>query len=289
MKLNGIKKILLKMSIENLKDLISNYEKFYLENNFNKNPQAWNKNTSYIKKTFDNLNFRGENAYVWQERSGDNKETYINYYKKIKGIDSESFFYKTFEDGSYGCISYDVDSIKISRDLLDSITEIYFLKYFFNNIENLNILDIGGGYGRLKKRFTDCFPKSKYYITDGIAESTYFSNIYLKNDKIIKLYEIEDKIKNLDINLVINIHSFPECCEEDVEWWVKLIKNNNVRYLFYVPNNSNINNTDTREFKIFNKYNYKIKYSRNMYTELNIKYSYGSPFYILENTDFKQV
>ena len=56
-------------------------------------------------------------------------------------------------------------------------------------------------------------PNSKYYITDAIPQSTFVSKIYLndKKDSVVNLYDIEEKVKSLKIDIAINIHSFPEC------------------------------------------------------------------------------
>tara|TARA_Y100000816_G_scaffold288138_1_gene272153 strand:+ start:904 stop:1734 length:831 start_codon:yes stop_codon:yes gene_type:complete len=273
--------------------LINKYNDFYIKNGFNINPTVWKQSSDYVLRSF-NINFRGENAFVWQEQLGDNKETYIKYYKIIKSIDKDNLLNKTFECGSYGCKSYDFDNIKISRDLLDSILEIYFLKSFFPNLNELSLLEIGGGYGRLCKRYLDCIPNSKYYITDAIPQSTFFSKLYLngKNDSVINLYDIPEKIKTLKIDIAVNIHSFPECNINDIEWWIKLINSNKIKYIFYVPNNPQSrpefmpSNTGESILDLFNKYNYTVKHFKNMFTELNIKYSYAVPFFILENDKY---
>jgi hypothetical protein len=275
--------------LEDLEILIRKYNNFYVENDFNMSPTVWNQCDSYINESF-NMNFRGENAYVWQERLGDNRDTYQEYYKIVKSIDEDNLLSRTYEDGSYGCKSYDYDNIKISRDLLDSVIEIYFLKSFFKNLEELVLLEIGGGYGRLCKRYLDCFPESKYYITDAIPQSTYYSNVYL-NDKdcIIKLYDIDETMKKIKIDIAVNIHSFPECNIKDIEWWIRLMDANKVRYIFYVPNNPASHpmyiptNNGESILSIFNKYDYTVKYYRDIYKELDIKYSYSVPFFILEN------
>ena len=177
---------------------------------------------------------------------------------------------------------------------MDSILEIYFLKSFFPNLNELSLLEIGGGYGRLCKRYLDCIPNSKYYITDAIPQSTFFSKQYLngKNDSVINLYDIPEKIKTLKIDIAVNIHSFPECNINDIEWWIKLINSNKIKYIFYVPNNTEStpefmpSNTGESILNLFNKYNYTVKHFKNMFTELNIKYSYAVPFFILENDKY---
>lgn len=282
-------------NINSLNILIQKYNDFYKKNNFNINPTVWNPNTSYIMNTFTPY-FRGENAYVWQECQGDNRETYAKYYEKIKAIDVlDKLLDKTKEDGSYGCISYNIDNVIVSRDLLDSILEIYFLKSCFSNLNELKILDIGAGYGRLCKRYTDCFPGSQYFVTDAIPYSTYCSNLYLgnNNNNVINLFDIEEKLKTIKIDMAINIHSFPECNINDVEWWIKLINSNKIKYIFFVPNSPDstpdyilTNDKSSSILDIFTKYNYKVKHFRNLYTELNIEYSYVAPFFILENENF---
>ena len=277
--------------------LKSKYIEFYKQNNFNINPTVWNSDSSYIKNSF-NMNFRGENAYVWQCQLGDNKNIYIEYYKNLKIIDKEYFFKKTIEDGSYGCITFNIDDILISRDLLDSIIEIYFLHRHFPNLQKMTLLEIGGGYGRLCKRFTDCFPSSNYFITDAIPESTYFSKIFLgKNneDKIIDLFDIESRTADLNIDIAINIHSFPECNISDIEWWIEFIHKKKIKYIFYIPNNPSSNpeyiptNSGESILSIYKKYGYTVKIFKNMYNELNITYSYVVPFFIFENEQFTSI
>jgi hypothetical protein len=275
-------------------DLIIKYNKFFKDNNFNISPTVWNSNTDYIKQSFD-MSFRGENAYVWQCQLGDDEKIYTEYYKIIRQIDTENFLSKTKEDGSYGCIFFEIENIKFSRDLLDSILEIYYLKNVFPDLEKMNLLEIGAGYGRLCKRFTDCCPNSKYFITDAIPESTFLSKIYLgkdNEDKIINLFDVENRLKELNIDIAINIHSFPECNIKDIEWWVKLLYTNKIKYIFYVPNNPNstpecmpTNNGDSI-YDIYIKYGYKVKNFKNIFNELNIIYSYVVPFFILENSIF---
>jgi len=53
--------------------LKNKYNDFYIKNGFNINPTVWKQSSNYILKSF-NANFRGENAFVWQEQLGDNKE-----------------------------------------------------------------------------------------------------------------------------------------------------------------------------------------------------------------------
>ena len=96
----------------------------------------------------------------------------------------------------------------------------------------------------------------------------------------------------MKIDIAVNIHSFPECNINDIEWWIKLIDSNKIKYIFYVPNNPKStpefmpSNNGKSILNLFNKYNYKVRHYKNMYKELNIKYSYVVPFFILENDKY---
>ncbi len=276
-----------------LEHLIEKYNKFYLENKFNIEPTTWKPDSKYISDSFNETNFRGENAYVWQEQCGDDRKTYKNYYRILKKMDRYGLLGKTKEDGSYGCITYKIDDILVSRDLLDSLFEIYFLKSVLPTVGKLTILEIGAGYGRLCKRFTDIYPESNYYVVDAIPQSTYFSSLYLgAKNKVLYLHELEEKTKTIKFDLVINIHSFPECNIKDIEWWIKFINMKKIKYIFYVPNNPD----STTEFmptnngesilELYKKYGYEPICYRNMYKEFAIKYSFAVPFFILVNNNF---
>ena len=72
----------------------------------------------------------------------------------------------------------------------------------------------------------------------------------------------------------------------------KVINSNKIKYIFYVPNNPDStpnfmpNNSGESILDLFSKYNYKVKYFKDMFSELGIKYSYSVPFFILENDEY---
>ena len=45
-------------------------------------------------------------------------------------------------------------------------------------------------------------------------------------------------------------------------------------------------NTGESILNLFNKYNYIVKHFKNVFSDLNIKYSYSVPFFILENDKY---
>ena len=101
------------------------------------------------------------------------------YYHAVKAADKIGLLQRTFEDGSFGADTTMVDGVNVSRDLLDSVSEMLFLHKAFlyrpGGLDTLSVLDVGGGYGRLTKRWRDAWPKGKYHVTDGMAISTYLA------------------------------------------------------------------------------------------------------------------
>jgi hypothetical protein len=200
-------------------------------------------------KEFDIRFFRGDNVFLWQYRSVfDNAYLkYILYTYYIINIDSMRLLDKLKEDELFGVYCFDVNGkYKVSRDLLDSISEIYFLEKYFKMSEKhkLNILDIGAGYGRLAYRFTQTFEENieGYYCVDAVAESTYLCEFYLKfrgvekKARSIPIFEIESFLKSNKIDIAINIHSFSECTLSAIKWWLDLLSMNKIKYLMIVPN-----------------------------------------------------
>ena len=100
---------------------------------------------------------------------------------KSKDKANDLFFFK--EEISFGIYNFVIDEKNITRDLLDSFNEIEFLKEnVFKNHENkVKVLEIGAGYGRLAKWLTKNTKFIEhYYCIDGIPESTFISEYFLK-------------------------------------------------------------------------------------------------------------
>jgi len=190
--------------------------------------------------------FRGDNAYVWQERDNNFLLNYEETFNYIKSFDTLRLLDILKEDGAFGIFTYKLKSGKlVSRDMLDSILELYFLERVLgiSQFENLNILDIGAGYGRFAHRAINALPNiNKFYCTDAIAESTFLSKFYSNYRKIsnkcevIPLHRFEETMTNKKIDIATNIHSFSECSREIIQWWLEKLQILNVRYLMIVPN-----------------------------------------------------
>lgn len=190
--------------------------------------------------------FRGDNAYVFQFRDFNINSDYLLTAYHLKSIDRLNLFDRLSEDELFGIYAFPFnDEGLLSRDLLDSMAEIYFLEETIglSTLDRLRVLDIGAGYGRLAHRMTTAFPKTvDYFCVDAIAESTFLSEFYLRfrgvddRAQVVPLDEIESLLDRQPIDLATNIHSFSECTLSTVCGWLDLVRAHDVRYLMIVPN-----------------------------------------------------
>jgi len=223
-----------------LQDLQTRYDSFDRQVTA---PLVWT--DSHVKPE-DILYFRGDNAYVWQLRGANmNIMSYALTAYYVKSIDRLGLLEKLEEDNLFGNYTFSIDNKLISRDLLDSIMEIYFLDKHINLSESkdMTVLDIGAGYGRLAYRMTSALANVKEYLcTDGVAVSSFISDYHLRyrgleeKTSVIPLDEIENTLSNKSVDLAVNIHSFSECSVTAIDWWLSLLEKSKVKYLMVVPN-----------------------------------------------------
>jgi putative sugar O-methyltransferase len=189
----------------------------------------------------DIAHFRGNNAWIWQVP---NIHAYGITLYYLKSIDRLRLLEKLVEDDSFGTFTFPIAGHCVSRDLLDSIAEIYFLDRHLGigSRTGLRVLDIGAGYGRLAHRMVGALPGiESYFCTDAIPVSTFVSDFYLRyrgveRARAIPLDEIDQTLSDHPVDLAINIHSFSECRTQAIEWWAKLLSKHRVKNLMVVPN-----------------------------------------------------
>lgn len=194
----------------------------------------------------DMLYFRGDNAYVWQVRERSmNIMAYALTTYYLQSIDELGLLDKLEEDDYFGIHCFTINNRFVSRDLLDSISEIYFLEKHLNisSRRHLSILDIGAGYGRLAHRMIGALPNIEHYFcTDAVPASTLISEYYLRfrnlesKARAVPLDEVDDALLSESVDLAINIHSFSECKTSAINWWLSLLAKHKVKYLMIVPN-----------------------------------------------------
>lgn len=191
--------------------------------------------------------FRGDSMIQWHYRElpRSTRLKMFIYLSYLTERDGGAFLAKLSEDGMFGCWTYDFcDRPRVSRDLLDSLSELLFLNRHLSLLDrpSLRVLDIGAGYGRLAHRMAAAVPSlTDYCCVDAVPESTFLSEYYLRfrecdpPARVVPLHEL-DSLRPGEFDLAINVHSFSECTYAAVEWWMHRLRDLRVPLLFAIPN-----------------------------------------------------
>jgi hypothetical protein len=211
--------------------------------------------------------FRRDNPYLWQARdftastpaggplqAGAAEVNYLLSACYVRSIDRLGLVEMLGEDGAFGAHTVAIgDGVIVSRDLLDSVLEIDFLDRHLGiaTRERLELLDVGAGYGRLAHRIAQALPSSAHVLcTDAIAESTFLSEFYLgfrgvaDRAEVVALDEIEARLAKAAVTVALNVHSFPECPLDSIEWWLALLAAHDVAHLFIVANDTSLRSSE---------------------------------------------
>lgn len=194
----------------------------------------------------DLASFRGDSAYMWQYRDGNVPLTYIATYYYHRLSSNTDLLEKCTEDDSFGPFNIMLDNSLVTRDRLDSIAELGFLRELFslNEHSQLRILDIGSGYGRLAWRINQCFPNVHVLCVDAIPESAFLCEYYLFYRKaspyvrMVPLPELRWELSRNTIDIALAINSLSECTAAAVEWWFELLEEHRVPYIMLVPHSA---------------------------------------------------
>lgn len=192
--------------------------------------------------------FRGDNPYVWQYRLHDEHALALRYFVFLRYVldrDPLGLVAKLGEDGSFGCWTFRYEGYpSCSRDLLDSVNELYFLDRQLAVLDKvgMRILDIGAGYGRLAHRWSQAAPGlADYCCTDAVPVSTFLSEYYTRFlglgpiVRVAPLPAVPD-LAARSFDLAVNIHSFSECTYDAIAWWINQVSRLEIPHLFLVPN-----------------------------------------------------
>jgi hypothetical protein len=217
--------------------------------------------------------FRGDNDWMWQVRGRNaNVLGYAISVYYLKSLDHLRLLDKLTEDDNFGNFTFPIAGYRVSRDLLDSILELYFLNRHLgiDSRTGYRVLDVGAGYGRLAHRMLSAFDGvERYFCTDAVAVSTFVSEYYLRfrgisRAVVVPLDEIEKILGEQTISLAINIHSFSECDLKAIEWWVRLLGKHRVKNLMIAPNRSTsggerlLTNDEQDFLPILDRYGYRL-------------------------------
>ena len=207
---------------------------------------------SFWEKTINLHQFRGENDYLSQSYFRDVRSRYLLTAAYVEWRDELNWLDSLKEDNLFGVKTWDILPGKvITRDLLDSILEIYFLKekLALNVSDKIRMLDIGAGYGRLAYRFTSLFPQAHVSCIDAVATSTFLSDFYLRfrgraEQTQVVPFDKREVLQSGQFDVACNVHSWTECTLAFVKFWLELLVDLRVKYLFVVPHFSNFCTTE---------------------------------------------
>ncbi|MCL4180018.1 MAG: putative sugar O-methyltransferase [Verrucomicrobia bacterium] len=195
------------------------------------------------ERCIDLERFRAENAYQSQAYFLATLDRYRLTTAYVEARDEQGWLRSLGEDGRFGAKLWPVArGLNVTRDLLDSILELAWLKEMldFGMDDIIPVLDIGAGYGRLAHRFASLFPRGSITCVDAIATSTFLCEIYLKYRRCERCQVLPfDEIGELQagqFTLATNIHSWSEMPLAWVKHWLGLLSDLSIPYLFLVPN-----------------------------------------------------
>lgn len=189
-------------------------------------------------------NFRGHDQYL-EQRADYPYEKLVEFVKAAGRFDAP--YWKNAEDGAFGCVTKHVKGWRVSRDLLDSMCEILFLRMACQagsgpgelSLPLARVIDIGAGYGRFAHRFTKAYPSSFVVCTDGVETSRAICERYLSYRHALHGQVMVIRPSNLDqigtFDLAVNIHSWPECTPDEINVWLDWLVKVKVPRLFVIP------------------------------------------------------
>lgn len=206
------------------------------------NSSLWTE--AFVQQEVDLYRFRAEGVYVWQRQEINTDAHYALSTYYLKSIDTLKLWQQLSEDSLFGAYTTQVANHTVSQDLLDSITEIYFLERHLgiSRQSNFNLLDIGAGYGRFAYRLVQALPRvGKVFCTDAIATSSFLCEYYLKFRGVdqsaisVPFDELTTTLTQHSIQLATSIHSFSECSIDAIAGWLEVLAQFQVPYLMVVP------------------------------------------------------
>lgn len=204
--------------------------------------------SSFVETQVPLTAFRGDCAYVWQWRDLNVPVAYLLTAYYLRTIGAGEVLNRLSEDDYFGAYTVSTgDGYVLSRDLLDSASELWFLERWTGILSGKIdcVLDIGCGYGRLAHRIAQsCSAVRRILCADSIAESTFLCEYYLRFRGVnqqalaIPVTDIDAVVAQAHPQLAVSIHCMDESCLRATTWWIRLLKQHSVRYFMLVVNDS---------------------------------------------------
>lgn len=149
---------------------------------------------------------------------------------------------KFSDDGVYGGLRFEVDGQIVSSDTIDSCLQLNFIARHcgFTPADELAMVDIGAGWGRLVSRFLELFPRGFAYALDAVPFSSFCAYRYLKRRGCSDRAVVGSRAKLEGVqpgtfNIAVNVHSWSEAPLASIEVWLSQLDALRVPFLFFVP------------------------------------------------------
>lgn len=201
---------------------------------------------SFVSNDVPLQGFRGDCAYVWQRRDINLPVSYLLTAYYLSSSVAGHLLQTLTEDNYFGIYTIRAgDGRLLTRDLLDSISEIAFLEEETGLLSGsiASVLDIGSGYGRFAHRLAQsCKDLRSVLCVDTVPESTFICDYYLRfrgiTDKAraVPFTNLEASVGQKSPDLAVSIHCLDECPFAVSQWWIELLRRYSVRYFFLVVN-----------------------------------------------------
>lgn len=163
------------------------------------------------------------------------------YMRYLESRGGRALLERLAEDGAFGAWTADVGtSGKLSRDRLESVSEILFLERHLGILgqAGIRILDFSGGYGRLAHRMSEAHPSvSDYCCVDESPESAFLTEYYLgfrgfsPPARVISPGEL-GALEPGSFDVAINSRGFSQCTLVASKWWLGQLGRLRVPQLF---------------------------------------------------------
>ena len=181
---------------------------------------------------------------MWQINDGNVPLTYIATYYYYKASINADLLALCKEDSQFGICGVPLGDEFVTRDRLDSVAELGFLReaLSLDSKSRVHVLDIGSGYGRTAWRISQCFPNISITCTDAIPVSAFICEFYLKHRrvspsaKVVLLPHLQSELSTTRVDVAIAINSITECPATAIEWWLEIIRSYEIRIVLVVPN-----------------------------------------------------
>lgn len=187
--------------------------------------------------------FRGDSNYLWQYRDANVPLTYVATYYHHLVSGRKDLLERCTEDSAFGTSGIWLHEALITRDRLDSVAELGFLRDIFklNETSAPRILDIGSGYGRFAWRTSQCFPDAQVLGVDAVPESAFLCEYYLRyrgaspNIRMVPLPRLEAELREAPVDFAVAFNSLSECSAVAIRWWLRLLAEHQIPNLVVAP------------------------------------------------------